>query len=396
MSVPLALIGLLAIIVGTYAATVVSRATQRMVNTESGPRPETYLWVWPRWLLGAVVGLLAALLLYQIRSILTPFVVGMVLAYSLNPLIELLGKRGLPRHRAIGLVFLGMLALALVGLVLIVPLVIGEAQDLVRNYSTYVEQIHQFAARAENLAIGYAEGLGLLPQDVFAALGAIGDYLQKWGLQVLLSLLDWLKSSSSLLLAVVVIAPIVSFWLLRDYHVLGRVLLDLVPEKQRASTVEVAGDINRIVGSYLLGMATMAALVGAYASLVLLLLGVPFAVLLGLMTGVLSIIPYLGFPTAITVIAITMGVTGMGVVKIGVMIGLLLLGNLVSDNLVYPRVIGRRVGLHPLVIIFSLMAGGAVLNFLGMLLAVPTAGVIKALLLRFWPEMFAPETPSGQ
>ena len=114
------------------------------------------------------------------------------------------------------------------------------------------------------------------------------------------------------------------------------------------------------------------------------------------MTGVLSIIPYLGFPTAITVIAITMGVTGMGVVKIGVMIGLLILGNLVSDNLVYPRVIGRRVGLHPLVIIFSLMAGGAVLNFLGMLLAVPTAGVIKALLLRFWPEMFAPETPSGQ
>jgi predicted PurR-regulated permease PerM len=315
----------------------------------------------------------------------------------LNPLIERLGRRGMVRHRAISLVFLALVALVVVAAFLVVPLLVSEAQDLAKNYDTYTQEVQKFAARAEATAVRYAGRLGVVPSDVFRALGSVGEYLRKWGLQVLLSALDWLQRSSSLFLGLLVVAPIVAFWLLRDYHVLGRVLLRLAPEKQRANTVAVVGDMNQIVGGYLLGMAIMTALVGLYASIILLLLGVPFSILLGLATGLLSIVPYLGFPSAMLLIGITMAVTGMPWVKLALVLGLLLVGNLVSDNLVYPRVIGGRVGLHPLVIVFALMAGGALLGFLGMLLAVPVAGVIKALLLRFWPEVFAAsEESKGQ
>jgi predicted PurR-regulated permease PerM len=391
MDVSTALGGLIAITVGTYLVTVVHRATQHTLSEEGNGRPEARLVVWPRWLLGAVVGLLAVLLLYRIRAILTPFLVGGVVAYALNPLIEVLGKRGIPRQRAISLVFLLLLALVVVGALLVIPVVVAEAQDLVTNYAGYAQQAQGSAARLEAMAVRYAGRVGIVPEDVFRALGAVGGYLQRWGLQLLQSAPEWLKQSSSLFLGLLVIMPIAAFWLLRDYHVVGRLLLRLAPERQRASTVEVAGEVNHIVGSYLLGMATMVLVVGVYATVLLLAMGARFAVLLGLLTGLLSIIPYLGYPTAMIVVATTMGVTGAGGVRIAIVIGLLLLGNLISDNVVYPRVIGTRLGLHPLVIIFALMAGGALFNFAGMILAVPVAGVIKALLLRFWPEVFAPE-----
>jgi predicted PurR-regulated permease PerM len=394
MVIPGLLAWLLAITVGAYLVTVVYRATQVSLEETGNARPETRLVVWPKWLYAIAVGILAALLLYLVRSILPPFVVGAVLAYMLNPVIERMSRRGRERKRAISLVFLVLAALVVLAAFLIVPLLVSQAQDLVKNYDTYAREVQRFAARAQALAVGYGGRFGLLPDDVFRALGSIGQYLQKWGLGVLLSALEWLRESSSLFLGLLVVAPIVAFWLLRDYHVLGRVLLRLAPEKQRASTVAVVGDVNQIVGGYLLGMATMTVLVGFYASLVLLILGVPFSVLLGLATGLLSIVPYLGFPTAMVIVAITMAVTGMSWVKIAIALGLLVLGNLTSDNVVYPRVIGSRVGLHPLVIVFALMAGGALFGFLGMLLAVPVAGVIKALLLRFWPEVFA--APEGE
>lgn len=295
------------------------------------------------------------------------------------------------RNRAIGLVFLGLVALAAIAAFLVVPLLVNEAQELAENYDTYAREVQKFSSRAEATLVRYAGRVGIVPSDVFRALGAIGEYLRKWGLQVLLSALDWLKRSSSLFLGLLVVAPIVAFWLLRDYRGLGRLLLRLQPERHRAGTVGVVGDVNQIIGGYLLGMATMMILAGLYASIVLLLFRVPFAILLGLGTGLLSIIPYLGFPAAMIGIAVTMAVANMHWATIAIVIGLMMIGNMASDNIVYPRVIGGQVGLHPLVIIFALMAGGALFGLVGMLLAVPAAGVIKALLMRFWPEVFTPE-----
>ncbi len=187
------------------------------------------------------------------------------------------------------------------------------------------------------------------------------------------------------------ITPVVTFWVLRDYRRLGRRLLLVLPEPRRTATVEVLSDINKLVGSYLLGMATMMVIVGAFSIAVLSVARVSFAVLLGIMTGVLYVIPYIGFPSAMVVIALTMAVTGRSVGAILIVLGILLGGNIVFDYGVTPRVIGKRVGLHPLVVIFAVLAGATLFKFIGIVLAVPVAGAGKVVLLHFWPELLPAE-----
>jgi predicted PurR-regulated permease PerM len=382
---------LIAVAVIAYLVTVLHAATQRAL-AERGPeeRPETLLFAWPKWLLGLLVLLLALWMLYTVRSILTPFLLGALVAYMMDPIIDRMVGKGVPRMRAISLVFLLFLVLVIMAVVLLVPAIAREAQTLAANYGDYSTGIRDYAAHLERLADRWATHAGVEPKVIRQAFTSISAHAQSWGLHVLQSLLGWLNRSLSLVFLLVV-TPVVAFWLLRDYHNLGAILLRPLPQAHRQSTVEITRDVNRIVGSYMLGILIMTGLVATYSSIVLTALGVRFSVLLGVMTGVLSIIPYLGFPTAMVVIALTMLLTGQGAVFILIAVALHIAGNLVSDNLVYPRVIGGQVGLHPLVVIFAILAGGALLNFVGVLLAVPIAGIIKMLLLRFWPELFRPE-----
>ncbi len=391
MDVATALLILIAVVVIAYLVTVIHSATLRTL-AEGGPAapPESRLLAWPRWFVGLVVVLFALWALSRVRSILTPFILGAVIAYMLNPLVDRMAVRGIKRNRAISLVFLAFLLLFVIALLIIVPLVASEARGLVADYGDYVQGVRGFAANLERLAVRLGGRFGVVPEDVRQGAARVGQYAQAWGLHLLQSALGWLNRSLSLFFLLIV-TPVVTFWLLRDYHNLGRIFLRPLPKGHRQSTVEISHEANRIVGGYLLGLLIMTGLVAVYSTLVLTILGVRFSVLLGVLTGVLSIIPYLGFPAAMLIIALTMLVTGKSVVLIVIVLALHFLGNLASDNLVYPRVIGGRVGLHPLVVIFSILAGGALLNFLGVILAVPLAGVVKVLLTRFWPEVFPAE-----
>jgi len=168
-------------------------------------------------------------------------------------------------------------------------------------------------------------------------------------------------------------------------------VLRALPERQRHEILKVLRDINRVAGGYLLGMVTMVIVVGIFATIVLSVAGVRFAVLLGIMTGVLYVIPYLGFPTAMAAVALTMATMGSSFGGILIVLGVLLAGNVAFDYGVTPRVIGQRVGLHPLLVIFAVLAGAALFKFVGIVLAVPLAGAIKVVLLHFWPEVFGQE-----
>jgi len=386
-----AIIVLIGVAVTAYLVTVIHAATvQALGEREKGERPETLLITWPRWLFGVIALLLAAWLLYRVRGILTPFLLGGVIAYLLDPIIDRMTDRGVPRHRAIGLVFLLLLVVLVFAGTLIVPAVVDEARTLMSHYGEYAQRGRALVASVERVASYWGSRLGVVPADTQRAAAELIQGAERWGLGLLHSALRGVNRTFSLLLLLVV-TPVVGFWLLRDYHVFGRLLLRFLPEAHRQSTVEITRDINRIVAGYLLGIVTMCALIGTYSSLVLTILGARFSILLGVMTGVLSIIPYFGFPTAMVIIALSMAATGKGAGIIVVVLGLHILGNILSDYLVYPRVVGGRVGLHPLAVIFALLAGGALLNVVGVILAVPTAGVIKMLLYRFWPESFNPE-----
>ncbi len=365
-----------------YLVTIVHVATVRMLEAREGAvRPEARLLSWPKWLWALVAGLLVIWLLWRVRSILSPFVLGAALAYVLNPAIDRLEQQGWSRTRAIGVVFGLFLVVFVAAGVLAIPAVAGEARDLLAGYQTYVAQIGDLAEQWRVLVEKWGAPVGVVPSDVEQWFSGLSVRAQSYALSLLNAGLAWLKSSLAVL-SLLVITPVVTFWLLRDYHMLARRVLATVPESQRTTIVSILKDVNRVAGGYLLGLLTIACLMAIYASSVLTVAGVRFSILLGVGTGVLSTIPYLGFPTALVIIVLTMAATGESAGLI-VVVGLLLIGgNMFSDYVVSPR--------------FALLAGGTLFGFLGIVLAVPVAGAIKVILVHYWPEIFASPSPQAE
>ncbi len=393
MNLAAALVALIAVAVIAYLVTVVHAATVRTLAREpTAYQPEQRLLAWPKWLVGLLAALLVIWLLHRVRAILLPFIMGGIVAYLLNPGIDRLERRRWPRNRAVWLVFGLFLLIFALGALLLVPKMAAEARDFVARYGQFVEQVQHAITQAQHAIERRAKPIGILPQDVRNAFGALGDKAQAYGLALLEGGLAWLNRSL-VVLSLLIITPVVAFWLLRDYHKLGRKLYLLLPERQRAPTLEVLRDINRVAGSYLLGMAIMVVIVGIFTSLLLTIAGVRFSVLLGLTTGMLSVIPYLGYPTALLLIILTMAATGETLGPILIVFIILVAANIAFDYAVAPRVVGRRVGLHPLAVIFAILAGGALFGFLGVVIAVPLTGAIKVVLVHFWPDLFSFQAP---
>ncbi len=391
MDLPTALVVVIVVAVIAYIVTVVHAATMRTLDGKAEAyRPEERLLSWPKWLSAMVGVLLVAWLLYRVRTILLPFVLGAVIAYLLNPMIDRLERKGWSRGRAIWTVFGVFLLVFVVAALLLVPALIAQANDVIKHYDELVADARRLSREAQDTVEGWGTVVRVLPGNVRQAFGDLGDRAQAYAANLLRGSVDWL-TRSLVTVSLLIITPVVTFWLLRDYHRLGRQMLRSLPERRREEMVHVLRDVNQVAGGYLLGMATMVIIVGMFATLVLTLAGVRFAVLLGITTGVLYVIPYLGFPTAMVAVGLTMAVTGSGFGAILIVLIVLLAGNICFDYGVTPRVIGGRVGLHPLVVIFAVLAGATLFKFVGIVLAVPLAGAIKVVLLHFWPEVFGQE-----
>jgi len=391
VDLPTALVALIVIAVISYIVTVIHAATTLTLGKRTeGYRPEQRLLAWPKWLSALVAILLVVWLLHRVRTILLPFVLGAVIAYLLNPMIDRLERRKWSRTQAIWTVFGVFLLVFVLAALLLVPALIDQARDVIANYDALVGEARRLVVEAQDTVEGWQTVVGILPVDVRDAFGDLGEKAQTYARARLQAGITWFNRTI-LVLSLLIITPVVTFWVLRDYHRLGRQVLRALPERQRHEILKVLRDINRVAGGYLLGMATMVIVVGIFATAVLSVAGVRFSVFLGIMTGVLYVIPYLGFPTAMAAVGLTMATTGSSFGSILIVLGILLAGNVAFDYGVTPRVIGQRVGLHPLLVIFAVLAGAALFKFLGIVLAVPLAGAIKVVLLHFWPEVFGQE-----
>ena len=391
MDLPTALVALIVLAVISYIVTVIHAATTLTLGKGTeGYQPEQRLLAWPKWLSALVAVLLVAWLLHRVRAILLPFVLGAVIAYLLNPMIDRLERRKWSRTQAIWTVFGVFLLVFVLAALLLLPALIDQARDVIANYDELVGEARRLVVEAQHTVEGWQTVVGIVPGDVRKAFGDLGEKTQAYARAQLRAGISWFNRTI-VVLSLLIITPVVTFWVLRDYHRLGQQMLRALPERQRREVPKVLRDINRVAGGYLLGMATMVIVVGIFATIVLSVAGVRFSVFLGIMTGVLYVIPYLGFPTAMAAVALTMATTGSSFGGVLIVLGVLLAGNVAFDYGVTPRVIGQRVGLHPLLVIFAVLAGAALFKFVGIVLAVPLAGAIKVVLLHFWPEVFGQE-----
>ena len=331
-----------------------------------------------RWLWMAGLFLLGWLL-YLLLPILTPFLIGVLLAYLGDPLVDRLERCKLSRTWGVILVF-ALFSLLLVLLLLVLLPMLGK--QLLRVY----ELTPQILDWAQHVALpwiqarlGLADGFWRFDQLKAALsghLGKTGDILGMLLAQATasgLALLAWLAN--------LLLIPVVSFYLMRDWDLLVARLRGLLPRSREGFVVRLAGECHEVLGAFLRGqLLVMLALALVYAG-GLMLVGLELGLLIGLLAGLASIVPYLGMVVGIGA-ALTAGLFQFGgdLYPLLAIAAVFTVGQLLEGMLLTPWLVGDRIGLHPVAVIFAIMAGGQLFGFGGVLLALPVAAVIMVLL----------------
>jgi len=324
----------------------------------------------------ALFALAALYIVYRAGDIVRPFVWAGVLAYVLLPVVALLERRlSLPRTAAAAIVFLGLLAAIIGGGRLLVPLAIDQVRELQRTLPTLV-------ANAQNTLAETADQVGLEDLDALIAnVGGIGDLTQ----MVARGAVPFIVGFGHFLLELLVFL-IATFFLLRDAPRLFQWFRRILPASQRNELIPLFAQVNTLLGRYVRGQMFLIGVMSTVTFVGLSILQLPFALLLALMTGVLEVIPIVGPITAGAIACLVAlghpapwGLSQIWYVAIVAAMYTVLRHS--EDYFVIPLVIGRIVKLHPAVVIFSLLTGGALYGLLGVLIAVPVAATLRLVLI---------------
>jgi predicted PurR-regulated permease PerM len=328
-------------------------------------RVQTALWIG--------LGLLTIWLVALLGPILTPFLLAGILAYVCNPLVDRLQALRVPRILAVLAVML-LLVAALVGLVLILtPLLVEEAGVLADRLPDAVAMANERFAPWLRETFGIKLHLDPASLRKLAAdnMGSIQNVAQ----QVLQSL----KIGGVALIGLLVnlmLAPVVMFYLLVDWHsLLGRIE-NSIPRTWHGKAVSMIRDVDAVLSQFLRGQVLVMLTLAAYYSVALAIADLPSAIAIGLLTGLLIFVPYIGFATGfILALAVaTLQFAGLGpIVAVLIVFGI---GQLLEGFILTPFLVGERIGLHPLAVIFALMAFGQLFGFFGVLLALPASAAL--------------------
>lgn len=318
---------------------------------------------------------------YLLRDVLTPFLFAFILAYILNPLVELLEKWKISRGLSISIILLFLSGIFISGIVFIVPIIQYEISLLIKKMPGYLELIKanvipyieerlniKIPATADeifNEAILRVKGLS--PETISPIVSFIGRaFSSLWGI-------------FGALLSIVII-PVVTIYLLKDFKVIKERVKEYIPRGKKKLWIEKIDEVNTILGKFLRGQLLIAFIEGVIFSIGLSLIGIDMAILVGIMAGLGSIVPYLGFFFGLSVSIILSLLEFHDFAHILWVLALFGGVQALETVVLSPKIMGKKVGLHPVIIILSIMTGGYIFGFFGILLAVPFTAVMKVFL----------------
>jgi len=330
-----------------------------------------------------VLGLIAAVfaVLWLFSAILTPFVLATCIAYFMDPAATRMARGGIPRSLAAALLCLVLILIGLLGLLLLYPLILAQIGVLLARLPAYVATI---GSNVRDLMLDLEAAAG--PEVVDARLRELvvsqaGQMMSFLGTAATRLIGGGLALFN--ILTLLVVTPVVAFYLLRDWPGIMQRLENWLPRRSAPTLMQLAGETDRILGAWLRGQLLCCLVLGLFYAIALTAIGLELGVMVGLFTGAISLVPYVGSLTgfvAALMLAVGQWGTwgGAGPVLAGFLAGAILEG-----YVLYPRLLGDRVELHPVWVVFALFAGGVALGFLGVLLAVPMAAAL-GVLTRFW------------
>jgi predicted PurR-regulated permease PerM len=331
---------------------------------------------------------IAAVILYVLwllAPVLMPFAFAAMLAYLGDPLADRLERLGLGRTLAVSIVFIVLLLLAIGALLLLIPLVSRQVDNLVQNLPRYVDW-------ARNVALPWVQAKLHLDPSAFDTdrlveqlkthLGSIGDAASTVLGQISrssLGVIAWLTN--------LVLIPVVAFYLLRDWDRLVAWIDRMLPRSIEPTMAYLAREADSVLGAFVRGQLAVMLALGIFYGAALTIMGLSVGPLIGMVAGLLSFVPYLGFivgfGSALIAALVQYGDWG----HVLIVVAIFTVGQLLEGYVLVPRLVGEKIGLHPVAVIFAVLAGGYLFGFLGVLLALPAASVILVV-LRYLSERY--------
>ena len=328
------------------------------------------------WLLTFILLVVA---LWILKPVLLPFLAGTAIAYFLNPVVDRLEKRNIPRWLCALMVLGGFALLIALLLLLIVPLLQNQIGALMNAIPGYLEK-----ARTHFMPIVEDWLARFSPDDVQQIRDAAGGYAGSVATFVAGAFKNVVNDGLALIdiLALLIITPVVAFYLMRDWPSVTGAFDSLIPRRHYDVVVEQLRAIDDSLSGFVRGQALVCLSLGLVYSIGLTAAGLQYGVAIGVAAGVLTFIPYVGtcFAWVSSIMLALVQFDNFG--RIGFVIGVLVLGHILESYVLTPRLVGHRVGLHPVWILFALIAGVRLMGFTGVLVAVPTAAVL-GVLIRF-------------
>ncbi len=310
-------------------------------------------------------------LVWKVRGVLSPFLIGFLLAYIFSPLVNSLEKKGLSRGLAITLVYLCFFGVLCSLVIFGIPEMYKEINRFAESLPKYMAEIQHWV---DHLYERYKQSN--LPAGLVKAIDSNLIKVEGWLVhksQGIINLIIALVTFLPLLL----LAPILSIYFLYDWERMKTGLKEAVPQKWRGNAIHVGQEVSLVLRKFIRGNLTVAALVGVLIGLGMLLIGMDYALLIGVISALFDLIPYFG-PVIGAIPALALALLKSPSMALWVL-AVIVLVQQIESNIIQPKIVGKSLGLHPLAVVFVLLAGGSLFGFWGMLFAVPVAGIIRVL-----------------
>lgn len=322
---------------------------------------------------GAALALL--LLLWTLGNAFMPFLLGAGIAYLLDPVADLLERKGLSRTLAVVLISLAMVLVVVISFLVIVPLLVSQTAALIETAPAMLDRLKGFlASRFPDL---------LSPESTAgAALSQLGSTISDKGGELITTVLGSVMGIVSII-ALLVIAPVVAFYLLLDWDNMVARVDELLPREHTPTIRRIAAEIDQTLSGFIRGQGVVILILGTFYAISLGVIGLPFGVAIGALAATLSFIPYVGVLVGGTIaIGVALFSFWGQPLMIGAVVAVFAIGQIVEGNYLQPKIVGGHVGLHPVWLMLALSVFGSLFGFVGMLVAVPLAASL-GVLVRF-------------
>ena len=337
-----------------------------------------------KWLIITAALLLCALL-YLLTPVLTPFFAAALLAYLGDPLVDRLERYKLSRTLSVIIVFSGLFLSLILFLLLLLPMLDHQISYLFKSVPEYIDVLQT------KWLPGLAEKLGV--DSTTLDFDSIKNILQqhfKQSAGLAVTVFASIKQSGLALLgfaANLVLVPVVTFYLLRDWDILMARIDELLPRQYQLSVTRLAKESDDVLSAFMRGQFLVMLALGAIYTLGLWLVGLELALLIGMLAGMVSFVPYLGFILGIISASVAVLLQTHELAQLLPVFIVFGVGQMLEGMLLTPLLVGDRIGLHPVAVIFAVLAGAQLFGFVGVLLALPVAAVL-AVMLRHAHEQY--------